>query len=247
MKTDTNQTDRPDEGVIERLFQVGAHFGYSKRRRHPSISDHIFGVKNKVEIIDLEKTSSQLVAAQAFMKERGEAGMQVLFVGGKNEAREPVKESAMALGMPYVAGRWIGGTLTNFSEIRKRVERLEDLTEKRDKGELESKYTKHERLLLEREIENLSKMFGGIISMKALPSALLVVDTKHEKTAVSEARRLGIPIVGLLNSDSDMMAAAYPIVANDASRKSITFFVTELSNAYRKGREEKEKEQGLQP
>jgi small subunit ribosomal protein S2 len=139
--------------------------------------------------------------------------------------------------MPYVSGRWIGGTLTNFPEIKKRIARLEELVEQREKGEL-SKYTKKERLLFDREIEKLSIYFGGLSHLKALPKLLVVVDPKKEWTAVAEARKMRIPVVALAGSDSNLYELDYAIPGNDSSRQSITFIIFELVKAYKKGKEE---------
>ena len=153
------------KGVIKELLEAGAHFGFIKSRRHPSVKPFILGAKNSIEIFDLEKTSVELEKALNFMQEKGKEGAQGLFVGGKSEAREATTRAGEALNMPYVPGRWIGGTLTNFPEIKRRIARLEDLTEKREKGEL-GKYTKKERLLFDREIAKLETYFGGLSSMK---------------------------------------------------------------------------------
>ena len=220
--------------AIERMFKSGAHFGFAKSRRHPTVKQFIFGVKNKVEIFDLEQTEAMLDRAREFVKARGAEGRQILLVGGKNEAQEAVKSAAQALGMPFVAGRWIGGTLTNFGEIRKRVEKLETLTSQREKGEL-SKYTKKERLLIDREIANLERFFSGLIPMKAKPAALFVIDPKKEKIAVKEAMETGVPVVALAGSDCDLTLVTYPIPGNDASLSSIKFFVGEIVKAYKDG------------
>lgn len=224
------------EDTIGAMFEVGAHFAYSKSRRHPTASPFIFGVKNKVEIFDLEKTKKLLDEAIDFMAKLAHDGKKILFVAGKNEAREVVRNSALSIGMPYVTGRWIGGTLTNFDQIKKRIARLEDLTSEKESGELAKKYTKREQVLLGREMETLENTFGGLASMKELPSALFVVDTKREYIAVEEARKKGIPIIALMNSDCNLENANYPILANDASIRSITFFVEMLSDTYKKNK-----------
>lgn len=230
------QIKKTEEDTIGAMFEVGAHFAYSKARRHPTTSPFIFGAKDKVEIFDLEKTKKLLDEAVNFMAELAKDGKKVLFVAGKNEARNVVKNSALSLDMPYVTGRWIGGTLTNFSQIKKRIARLEDLTAERESGELAKKYTKREQVLLGREIESLENIFGGLTSMKELPSALFVIDTKREHIAVREAKNKGIPVIALMNSDCDLESAAYPILANDASIRSITFFVGILTDTYRKNK-----------
>lgn len=219
------------------MFQAGAHFAFSKSRRHPSVAPYIFGVKNKVEIFDLEKTTLLLEDAKNYIRNLGKEGKTILMVGGKSEARNAIKNGALSLGMPFVDGRWIGGTLTNFSQIRKRVEKMEKLMMEREKGEL-TKYTKKERLLIDREIDTLERFFSGIISMKELPKAVFVIDPKKEKTAVKEARDMNIPIVAVLGSDCNLKEVTHPIVGNDASETSIQFFVNEVVKAYNTGKDE---------
>lgn len=220
--------------MIDSMFKVGAHFGYSKSRRHPSMSPYIFGIKNRVEIFDLEKTKDLLQGVISFIETCGSERKKILLVSGKNEARDIIKNAAETIDMPYVAGRWIGGTFTNFSQIKKRIELLAELVEKREKGEL-GKFTKLERLHIDREIKDLDSTFGGLSSMKTLPQVLFVVDTKQETIAVEEAKKMGVTIVGLLNSDCDTKTADYYAVGNDASIASIKFFVDEVVKAYQEG------------
>jgi len=220
---------------IDEMFKAGAHFGYSKTRRHASVAPYIFGIKNKVEIIDLEKTDDLLEKALNFISGLAKEGKQILFVGGKNEARLSTKIAAESIGMPFVDGRWIGGTLTNFPEIKKRLMKLEDLVKQKERGEL-SKYTKKERLMIDREIANLERFFSGISSVKDLPKAVVVIDPKKEIIAVMEARRMNIPVVALSGTDCDITNINYPIVANDSSVSSITFFVNEIAKAYQKAK-----------
>ncbi len=217
------------------MFAAGAHFAFSRSRRHPTVAPYIFGVKNKVEIFDLEKTTELLDKAKDFVKSLGKDSKIILFVGGKSEARNSVKLGAQSLGMPFVDGRWIGGTLTNFVQIRKRVEKMEKLTMEREKGEL-AKYTKKERLLIDREIANLERFFSGIVTMKDLPKAIFVIDPRKEKTAVKEALDLGIPVIALLGSDCNMKEVTHPIVGNDSSQTSIQFFVNQITKAYSEGK-----------
>lgn len=219
------------------MFKVGAHFGFSRSRRHPTVAPFIFGAKNRVEIFDLSKTAEHLAKAKEFVGKLAAESKQILLVGGKNEARQAIKDAAVSLDMPYVDGRWIGGSLTNFAEIRSRVEKMLDLVAKREKGEL-SKYTKKERLMIDREIANLERFFTGLVPMKELPKALFVIDPRHEKTAMEEARKKGIPIVALAGSDCDLKSAEYPIPGNDASIASIKFFVSEIVSAYQAGKME---------
>jgi len=219
---------------FENLLQAGAHFGFSKSRRHPSAKPFIFGIKNRVEIFDLEKTAECLLKAEDFLKKIAENKGVILFVGSKNEASKIIREMAERVNMPYVNGRWIGGTLTNFPEIKRRVERMESLISQKEKGEL-AKYTKKERLLIDREIETLQKMFGGLRSLKGLPKALFIVDPKKEAIAVAEAIKKSVPVAALAGSDCDLNLLDRPIPANDSSVSSIRFFVEQIAKAIAEG------------
>ncbi|MEK7579485.1 MAG: 30S ribosomal protein S2 [Patescibacteria group bacterium] len=221
---------------IDDLFAAGLHYGYAKARRHPSARQFIFGAKSGVEVFDLEKTAEQLERAKAFVEGIATAGKQVVLVASKLEARQAIKNAGEALGLPYVAGRWVGGTLSNFAIIRKRIDRLEKLIEDREKGTL-VKYTKKERLMIDREIKRLEETFGGLRPLKSLPAALVVVDPKHEKNAVAEATTLRIPIVALANSDCDMTTVLCPVPGNDSNRASVALFVTSIADAYKAGKE----------
>ncbi|MBP9701839.1 MAG: 30S ribosomal protein S2 [Candidatus Pacebacteria bacterium] len=221
--------------LIDSMFGAGAHFAYSRSRRHPSVTPYIFGAKNKVELFDLEKTSELFAKTLEFIKTLGKENKTILFVGGKSEARKAVANAGLALAMPYVDGRWIGGALTNFKEIRKRIEKYERLIGERERGEL-TKYTKKERLLIDREIDNLEIMFGGIVSMKDLPKAMFVVDAKRENIAVKEAQDMGIPVISLVGSDCNLLEVNYPIVGNDSSKTSIEFFLSTVVKAYEEGK-----------
>ncbi len=242
----TKEPLKAGKGVVDALFSVGAHFGFVKSRRHPSAKPFIFGSKNNIEIFDLEKTSKELGKALTFVEEKGKEGVMVLWVGGKSEAREAIKNAGKELEMPYVHGRWIGGTLSNFSEIKKRIARLEDLTLQREKGEL-NKYTKKERLLFDREIDKLTIYFGGLARLKSLPKLLVVVDPKKEYIAVAEARKMHIPVVAIAGSDSNLYELDYAIPANDSSRQSIAMIIKELVTAYKKGGKVREKELATKP
>jgi len=223
--------------VIDKLFSVGAHFGYTPSRRHPSVSKFIFGAKGGTELFDLEKTAEALDAALSFVKTLAAGRKVILFVGGKAEASNAIERVAERLGQPYVASRWIGGTLTNFSEINKRLSRLTELSDMRERGEL-GKFTKHERLLIDREITDLEVMFGGLKGMTRVPDAMFVVDPKKEAGAVEEARQLNIPVIALLNTDCDLKSINYPIPANDASLQSITYILDEVAKTYESNKAE---------
>ena len=227
------------ETTIKKLFEAGAHYGYTRTRRNPTVAQYLFGQKNRTDIFDLETTHKKLEEAKEALAEVAASGKAILFVGGKNEARILVRRAAERADEPHVVGRWIGGTLTNFKQISKRVKRLEGITNDKEKGNLE-KYTKKERLLLDREVDDLEATFGGIVSMKELPGALFVVDPRHEEIAVNEARIMKIPVIALANSDCDLTNIAHPIPANDATVKSITFFMDEVVSAIAEGKKKKQ-------
>ena len=229
---DATKTDQIDT-KLDGLFKAGAHFGFNKSRRHPSTAPYIFGSKNRVDIFDLEKTQESLDQALEFVANLAKENQKILFVGSKSEAQNIVKEVAEKIEVSYVASRWIGGTLTNFPEIEKRVKTMLDLLSQKEKGEL-AKYTKKERLLIDRKIEKLQKMFWGIKDMTVLPKALFIVDPRYEETALREAKTLGIPVVALCGSDNDIKDVDYPILANDSNMASIRFFTEKIAEAYKK-------------
>lgn len=220
---------------VDRLFEAGAHFAQVKSRRHPSMRTFVLGAKGGVEIFDLQKTDEQLAAAKGALAALARDGKTVLFVGGKREAQDAVAATAKRLAQPYVAGRWLGGTISNFTEIKKRIDRLADLLAKRDSGELNKLYTKLERIRIDREIARLTERLAGITSLSRRPDALVIVDTRHEAHASKEARMAGIPVIGIMSSDCNLKDAAYPIVVNDASRQSIELVLNELAAAFEQG------------
>lgn len=216
------------------LLEKGVHFGYSKSRRHPSMRKYIFATKNKVDIFNLEETNKSLERVKDFVSDLGKNKRTVLFIGTKPEAQQYIKAAASELSLPYVTNRWIGGTITNFSEIRKRADRLLKLQSDKESGNLE-KYTKKERLGFSREIVKLDNYFGGITSMKKTPDAVFVIDPKKEHLAVSEAMLLNIPIITLASSDCDISKISHAIPANDSSVTSVSYFVNEIKEAYEAG------------
>ncbi|HEY5383114.1 MAG TPA: 30S ribosomal protein S2 [Candidatus Paceibacterota bacterium] len=224
-------TQGDTQTTIDKLFSIGAHFGYAPSRRHPSTAPFIFGSKGGSEIFDLEKTAANLERALEFVKKLASERKTILFVGGKAEARVALKRAAERINQPYVASRWIGGSLTNFQEIKKRLARLSEITDMHESGEI-AKYTKHERLLMDREAADLETMFGGLRGMARVPDALCIVDPKQEAAAVAEARQLKLPIIALLNSDCDSSHITYPVPCNDASQQVITYILDEVSKAY---------------
>ena len=220
---------------IKGMYLSGIHLGYSQTSRNPKMKPFLYGIRNGVEIFDLEKTKINLDSAKDFAKKLGKDKKVVLFVGSKKEAKDLTEKTAKDLGMPFVKERWIGGTLTNFKQIKSRIDYFNDLKKKRDAGELD-KYTKKEKLQIERQIEKMETYFGGLAeNLKVLPSAILVIDSKHEKISVSEANQMKIPVVALLNSDCDPTGIKYPVPGNDNSLASVSYFLNEFAKSYKEG------------
>ena len=222
------------QNIVEEMFQNGVHYGYSKSRRHPSVLPYIFTTKNGVDIINIEKTEILLEKAAEFISGLASSGKTILFIGTKPEARQQVVEVALSLNMPYVSERWVGGILTNYPEIRKRITKLLDLRSQKEKGDLE-KYTKKEKLLIAKEMEDMTRNFQGLTSISKTPDAVVVIDPKKESIAVTEAQKMGLPVIAILNTDCNLKEVNYPIVANDASVSSITFFLNKIKEAYVSG------------
>jgi small subunit ribosomal protein S2 len=231
-KVENNKKDT--KVSIEEMFSAGAHYGYGKTRRHPSVSSYIYATKNKTDIIDLEKTSDMLEKACEFVKSLGSRNKVVLFVGTKPEAKEVIKNTAEALNMPYVNERWIGGTLSNFGEIKKRIAELENYRKENKEGGLE-KYTKKERVVMAKKMERLARYYSGLVGLKKLPDTLYIVDAKAESIAQTEGLKANVPVVALINSDSNIKNIDYPIVCNDTGIPSIKLFTEAISNSYKSG------------
>jgi small subunit ribosomal protein S2 len=224
--------------IIEEMYRAGVHFGYPRRLRHPKMDPYLYGLRDGVEVFNLSQTYNCLLAAQRFLKDLAASGGDVLFVATKPEAQEIVEKAARDTGMPFVVGKWIGGLLTNFQVVRKQIDYFEELCEKKSGGEFSS-LSKKEAFRLEKKLLKLEKNLGGIRLMKKLPSALLVVDSIEEKVAVSEARKAGIPVIGILNSDCNPLEVDYPIPANDSAPRSIQFIMDQLVKAYKEGLKER--------
>ncbi len=230
-------TTTQPKALIDELFAAGAQYAYAKSRRHPSVRSFIFGAKGHTDIFDLERTTAALATATAFLEKVGKDGKQIVIISSKHEARVAVRAAAEKVGAQYVAGRWVGGTFSNFALIKKRVDHLEKLMKDREEGAL-AKYTKKERLMIDREIKRLEETFGGLRGMRTLPSALVVVDPKHEKNAIAEALMLHIPVVAIANSDCNISGLSYPVPANDSNSTSISAVLAKLTDAYAKGKAE---------
>lgn len=214
----------------EELAKAGLQYGYSRTRRHPSVKPFIEGNHNGIDFINLESTATQLNEAITFLKSVQGAGKTILFVGVKPEVRQMIKEVALSLNAPYVSERFIGGTLTNFPQIKKRIEKLHDLLKKKETGEL-AVYTKKEQLLIQRDIDRLDRDFGGISSLTNIPAAIVMIDSRHEDMCVKEAKCLHIPVVALCNTDCTIEGIEYPIVGNDGSVGSVRFVLESIKNA----------------
>jgi small subunit ribosomal protein S2 len=215
---------------LKELLEAGCHFGHQSSRWDPKMKPYIFTARDGIHVFDLAKTKEGLEAACAFAKETAANGGKIIFVGSKRQAKEVIKEVAQSVGMPYVSERWLGGTFTNWEQIKERISRLKDLKEKREKGEFK-KFTKKERLLIDREIARLEKLFGGVIDLEDLPEAIFVVDTKRELAAVKEANKRDIKVIGLVDTNSDPDLIDYVIPANDDAVKSIELIVRKIGEA----------------
>jgi small subunit ribosomal protein S2 len=231
MSTQTN-----NQSLIERLFGAGAHFGFKKSRRHPSVTPYLFGTKDGNDIFNLEQTSELINGAKAVLKEAASNGKTVLFVGTKTEVVEAVKAAAVKAEMPYVVNRWIGGMITNLPEIKKRINRMDELVREQESGELERKYTKKERLLLSRDLTKLNHNFFGISKVTKAPDIMVVVDPRHDAIAVKEAKQLNIPIIAIMSSDCNAAEATYPVLVNDALQGSVKLVLDEFVSAIAEGK-----------
>ncbi len=223
------------EIVLLDMLKSGVHFGHQQSRRHPKMEPYIYTTRGGVSIINLEKTKTALMQATGYVKDVVAAGGNVLFIGTKRQARDIVREVAETAGMPSVTDRWIGGLFTNFPVVKELIRKLARLKEERASGEWE-KYTKKEQLDLSEEQERLEKLVGGMSMVNALPKAVFIVDIKHEKTAVREARKMKIPIVAMCDTNVNCADIEYPIPANDDATKSIRYIATAIGEAIADGR-----------
>ena len=222
--------------AMKQLLEAGVHFGHQTRRWDPKMAEYIFQARNGIHIIDLQKTSKKLDEAYAFMKEQAEEGKTVLFVGTKKQAQECMKDAAQMSNMYYVNQRWLGGMLTNFGTIRKRVERLKELETMQEDGTFDV-LPKKEVILLKKEMEKLEKNLGGIKDMTEIPGVLFVVDPKKERIAILEARKLGIPVVGLIDTNCNPEDLDYPIPGNDDAIRAVKLIADTMANAIIEGRQ----------
>ena len=222
--------------AMKQLLEAGVHFGHQTRRWDPKMAEYIFQARNGIHIIDLQKTSKKLDEAYAFMKEQAESGKTVLFVGTKKQAQDCMKEAAEKSGMYYVNQRWLGGMLTNFETIQKRVQRLNELETMEQDGTFDV-LPKKEVILLKKEMEKLQKNLGGIKEMKEIPGVLFVVDPKKERIAILEARKLNIPVVGLIDTNCNPEDVDYAIPGNDDAIRAVKLIADVMANAIVEGRQ----------
>jgi len=220
---------------MKELLEAGVHFGHQTRRWNPKMKPYIFGSRNGIYIIDLQKTSRKLREALSFVSDLAANGGSVLFVGTKRQAQEVVAEEALRSGMHYIDQRWLGGTMTNFSTVRKSIGRLKELEETLDEED-GPKFTKKERAKLDRERGKLDKSLSGIKNLERLPQALFVVDPHKERIAVAEANKLGIPVIAIVDTNCDPSQIDFPIPGNDDAIRAIKLFASRFADAILEGR-----------
>lgn len=220
--------------TMKELLEAGVHFGHQTKQWNPKMKPYIFGARSGVYIVDLQKTAKLFKNACKFLTETVGNGGNVLFVGTKRQAQDPIREEAQKCGMFYVTNRWMGGMLTNFQTIKKNLDRLKEIEKMETDGTLQA-LTKKEAISLKREERKLERSLGGVKEMKKLPSAVFIVDTKKERIAVKEAQKLAIPIVGVVDTNSDPEGIDYIIPGNDDAIRSIRLFATRVSDACQEG------------
>lgn len=220
------------------MLKSGVHFGHQLKRWHPKMEPYLYTTRGGIHVIDLEKTAQMLREACDFISALIAKGGKVLFVATKRQAQPIVRKASEEIGMPFVTERWIGGTLTNYENISKLTKRLKDLRQKRERGELQ-KYTKREQLQFSEEITYLESLVGGIEDLAGLPQAIFIVDTKKEKTALREARKKKIPVVAMVDSNSNPDLIDYPIPSNDDATKSIKLIVSAVEEVIKEAQQRK--------
>ena len=221
---------------MKQLLEAGVHFGHQTRRWNPKMAQYIFTERNGIYIIDLQKTVKKLEEAYLFVRDVAADGSDVLFVGTKKQAQDSVKEEAIRCGMPYVNARWLGGMLTNFNTIKRRIKRLEQLKKMEADGTFDL-LPKKEVIKLKLEIEKLEKFMGGIVNMKKQPAAMFIVDPRKERLAVQEAHKLGIPIVAIVDTNCDPDEIDYVIPGNDDAIRAVRLIAGAMADAVIEGRQ----------
>ncbi len=223
----------------KQLLEAGVHFGHLKKKWNPKMLPYIFMEKKGIHLIDLNRTSNCLEEAAAAMKQIARSGRKIMFVATKKQARNIVSEAAKSVGMPYVADRWLGGMMTNFSTIRKSIKKMNNID--RMLGDSAVSITKKERLTLTRERNKIEKVMGGIANLNRLPAAIFIVDITHEHIALAESRKLGLRTFGMVDTNSNPGLVDFPIPANDDASKSVKIITEYLTSAIKEGLEERRK------
>ena len=221
--------------TMRQMLEAGVHFGHQTRYWNPKMAEYIFGQRNKIHIVNLEKTMQMYQEAMKFVRQLASNKGTILFVGTKRQAREIVAEEAARCSMPYVDARWLGGMLTNFKTVKLSIKRLKDLEQMKEEGTFE-KMNKREALTLQRELEKLDKSMGGIKDMGGLPDALFVIDVGYHKIAVTEANKLGIPIIGVVDTNHSPIGIAHVIPGNDDSSRAIRLYARGVADSVLEGR-----------
>ena len=221
---------------MKQLLEAGVHFGHQTRRWNPKMAEYIYTERNGIYIIDLQKTVKKVEEAYYFVRDIAEQGCEVLFVGTKKQAQDSIKEEAERVGMYYVNARWLGGMLTNFNTIQKRIERLAQINKMEEEGTFEL-LPKKEVIKLKAQRDKLEKYLGGIKEMKELPACMFVVDPRKEKIAIAEAKRLGIPVVAIVDTNCDPDEVDYVIPGNDDAIRAVKLIASTIANAIIEGRQ----------
>ena len=221
--------------TISELLNAGVHFGHTREKRHPKMAPYIFTVRHTVHIMDLVQTQKKLEAASAFLTECARSGKRIVFVGTKDSVKDLVEASANLCASSYVTLRWLGGTLTNFSVIGKLIKRLKDLRSDKASGAL-NKYTKKEQLGFSNEIDDLTRRVGGIEMLAGVPEVLVIIDLVHEKTARKEAAKKGIPVVALIDTNTNPEGISHPVPCNDDSRQAVALMLAHFAAAINEGK-----------
>ena len=224
--------------MIQEMEKAGGQYALTSRYRHPSAQSVVRKKSGGRVVFDLEKVAGLLSSALAFVEEVGRKKGTILFVSTRQETVSLAQKTAESLSLPYMLNRWIGGTISNFKNVRSRVERMENLAKELEDGAQTSLHTKKERVLLTRELSKLRSKFSGIASMVELPAAVLIFDARREKIAVDEALRSNIPVIGVSNADADIRLVHYPVPVNICSRSVVAYLLTLIEKAYRKGKGE---------
>lgn len=223
---------------LEELLESGAHFGHQTKRWNPKMEEYLYGQENGVHVFDLTKTKPMIEEALAFLTKMVAEGKTVVLVGTKKQIKEKVREVATEIGLPYINERWLGGIISNFPQMQKSLRKMEEMKENMVTGAY-NKYTKKERLLIDREITRLERFFDGIKTLTAIPDALFIIDTKREHGAVREANARKVPVIGIVDSNSDPDGIDYPIPMNDDASKALEYILGLVKEAVLEGQKKK--------